>query len=406
MATIFTRIPKFNIQIGKVSSAGSHRHENQDTMFVISKPEIDCTIIAVADGHGRDTGALASNICKISIEEYTESNLALLDSNPILFLSTCNSHVQQKLRDAFVDYATQRNCEAKIDDNGVVLQRKNSNYTFTPIGGGSTLSIIVFKNGILYSANVGDSTGMLCVKNPTLKLSNIKYERDVARDGFARINSDNTPVSSLVITSDTHSPESVDEYIRIRDFRRSGDKAELLFVFDDQDREKPSCPPVFQISEDGTPTVVVPENQYYYKNVRKDRATYVCATYGTNYPDALASTRSIGDFNLNTFGVSEKPEIHSVNMNTVFEQMVGDENPIACVALCSDGIWDNWIYDNVQKYVMDDTCLHRIKSKPEDGVQDVANAFSVRNEHFARKNFGGNRDDQTCIIMYITPNTI
>jgi serine/threonine protein phosphatase PrpC len=161
---------------------------------------------------------------------------------------------------------------------------------------------------------------------------------------------------------------------------------------------------VFKISEDGTPTVEVPANQFYYKNVRKDHATYVCAPYSANYPDALASTRSIGDFNLNTFGVSEKPEIQSVNMNTVFEQMAGDESPIAAVVLCSDGIWDNWIYDHVQKFAMDDTCLNRIKSKPEDGAQDVANAFSVRNEHFARKNFGGNRDDQTCIIMYITPS--
>lgn len=404
MTTIFKSIPKFNIQIGKASSAGNVRRENQDTMFVISKPEIDCTIIAVADGHGRDTGALASNICKISIEEYTDSNLELLDSNPILFLSTCNSHVQQKLRDAFVDYATQRGCEAKIDENGVVLQRKNPNYEFSSISGGSTLSIIVFKKGILYSANVGDSTGMLCVKNPTLKPSDIKYERDVARDGFTRTNDDNTPVSSLIITSDTHSPENADEYIRIRNYRRSGDRAELLFIFDDQDCEKPSCPPVFQISEDGTPTVALPENHYYYKNVRKEHATYVCAPYSANYPDALASTRSIGDFNLNTFGVSEKPEIQSVNMNSVFEQMTGDENPIACVVLCSDGFWDNWIYDHVQKYVMDKTCLERIKNKPEDGVQDVANAFSIRNEHFARKNFGGNRDDQTCIIMYITPS--
>ena len=404
MTTIFKSIPKFNIQIGKASSAGNIRRENQDTMFVISKPEIDCTILAVADGHGRDTGALASNVCKISIEEYTDSNLALLNSNPVLFLSTCNSHVQQKLRDAFVEYATQQNFEAKIDENGVVLQRKTPNSPFTSISGGSTLSIVVFKNGILYSANVGDSTGMLCVKKPTLKLSDIKYERDVARDGFTRSNTDNTPVSSLIITSDTHSPEDVDEYIRIRNFRRSGDKAELLFVFDDQDREKPSCPHVFKISEDGTPTVEVPANQFYYKNVRKDRATYVCAPYSANHPDALASTRSIGDFNLNTYGVSEKPEIHSVNMNTVFEQMVGDENPIAAVVLCSDGIWDNWLYDHVQKFAMDHTCLNRIKSKPEDGAQDVANSFSVRNEQFARKNFGGNRDDQTCIIMYITPS--
>ena len=146
MTTIFTSIPKFNIQIGKASSAGNIRRENQDTMFVISKPEIDCTILAVADGHGRDTGALASNVCKISIEEYTDSNLALLDSNPVLFLSTCNSHVQQKLRDAFVEYATQQNFEAKIDENGVVLQRKTPNSPFTSISGGSTLSIVVFKN--------------------------------------------------------------------------------------------------------------------------------------------------------------------------------------------------------------------------------------------------------------------
>ena len=53
-ATIFNETivskPKFNIQIGHESRIGSKR-ENQDDKFVIHKPEIDCIILGVADGH-------------------------------------------------------------------------------------------------------------------------------------------------------------------------------------------------------------------------------------------------------------------------------------------------------------------------------------------------------------------
>ena len=69
--------------------------------------------------------------------------------------------------------------------------------------------------------------------------------------------------------------------------------------------------------------------------------------------------------------------------------------------LCSDGIWDNWIYEHVGKFVFDKSCLNAIEKDKENGAQRVTNSFMARNRTFAKKNFGGNSDNATGIVVYI-----
>jgi serine/threonine protein phosphatase PrpC len=171
------------------------------------------------------------------------------------------------------------------------------------------------------------------------------------------------------------------------------------------------CPPVFNISEDGTPTVR-PEDgsfEYYVKNVRKEKATYVC---GRSSELALAGTRSLGDIELHNLGVTHKPIIRSMDLNKVFvdlrkvikpEATEEDPDPMAvCVVLATDGVWDNWIYDHVQKFVMDKSCLKAIEKDKVLGAQRVCKSFMLRNQTFGRKNFGNSSDNSTGIVLYIT----
>jgi serine/threonine protein phosphatase PrpC len=80
-----------------------------------------------------------------------------------------------------------------------------------------------------------------------------------------------------------------------------------------------------------------------------------------------------------------------------------DPDPVTvCVVLCTDGVWDNWIYDHVQKFVMDKSCLKALEADKERGAQRVCKSFMLRNQGFATKNFGSSSDNSTGIVLYIT----
>ena len=231
-----------------------------------------------------------------------------------------------------------------------------------------------------------------------------------------------SPSTHIELTCD-HSPESIDEYIRMRAFKCSHEnpnRAELLCVYDNQHKPKPRCPPVFDISESGVPTIRQDDGkfEYYYKNVRKEKASYLSDRCGDN---VLSVTRALGDFKLQTLGLSNKPEIQSIDLEPIFAQLklqidtasavyayVGTEtvkpvDPMSvCVVLCTDGVWDNWIYEHVCKFVMDPSCLNAVVADPEKGAARVAKSFMLRNQAFARKNFGDGSDNATGIVMYIT----
>jgi len=298
---------------------------------------------------------------------------------------------------------------------------------------GTTFSVILVFDNKLWIANVGDSTGMLCAKHPIFKPSHLKLEKDVAIPEKAAVVGDDEEVKLspyLILTSEGHSPDNPEEYKRMRAFKHDEEKtnqAEVICVYDKTGRSKQYCQPVFEISEDGTLTVS-PVTEYYVKNVRKDKATYVSDKFGKH---VLASTRALGDYAMNLLGVSHKPEIKSLDLNIIFEELktqiaasaakketggggsnaaagaseagAEDPDPLSlAVVLFSDGVWDNWIYDHVQKFMMDKSCLNAIVADKERGAQRVCKSFMLRNQGLANKNFGRNSDNATGIVMYIT----
>jgi len=285
---------------------------------------------------------------------------------------------------------------------------------------GTTFSLILVLDKKLWIANVGDSTGILCAKHPIFKQSHLKFEKDVAIPEKVVVPSDDKLSEYIVLTSEGHSPENPEEYKRMRAFKPSEENpnhAELLCVYDKPGRTKTLCPPVFNISEDGEPTVRTDVTDYYVKNVRKEKAAYVSDRNGEY---VLASTRALADNALNKLGVSHKPEISSMDLNVIFGELKAQiavsaakketggggsdaEDPnTVCVVLCSDGVWDNWIFDHVQKFVMDKSCLNALVADKERGAQRVCKSFMLRNQAFATKNFGRNSDNATGIVMYIT----
>ena len=409
-------LQNLKIQFGQVDDIGNGRTQ-QDDSCVIIKPEINCAIFAVADGHGTETGHIAANACMAAIKEFTDANIVILSENPLQFLDRCYTHAQEQIREAFAKHYTEKGFEVK-HENGILLKRRFPTHSFTNVGGGSMLTIAVLNGTKLYIANVGDCAAQLCVNEPVLTHNMLKYEIDVATgktdleveidttagaasggaaDGASVTK---TRLTHLALTRD-HSPMSADEYRRVRKFRPSPtdpNKAELLFVYDEQDTPKPYCEPVFYVAEDGSLTVR-DDVTYYCKNVCKERATYVSVPNDANYTDALASARAMGDFNIGNYGVLPKPEIQSVDLNEVFKR-----TDVACMVIATDGVWDNWIPDHVTKFMMDKSCLSAIDADLEKGALRVTKSFMIRNHDFAQRNFRGSADNAMGIVVYLKPH--
>ena len=274
---------KLNLQLGWDTDIGGCTYKpNQDRNIIIPFVCNDGCLIGIADGHGV-RGEEVAELCEKIMNELVNEKMKDIIENPVDFLEYAFEYIQ---------------CE--IVNN------------FRDIKCGTTLSIIIVLEKKLWIANVGDSTGILCAKHPIFKRSHLIFERDVANKDktfIPSIEDSCIPKKYIVLTSETHSPENPEEYKRMRNFKRSEkdpNHAELLCIYDKQRILKHMCPSVFNIAEDGEPTVR-PEDgsfEYYFKNVRKEKGAYVSDRTGEN---VLASTRIIGDYALNILGVTHKP---------------------------------------------------------------------------------------------------
>jgi serine/threonine protein phosphatase PrpC len=360
---------------------------NQDRKIIIPFVEHNGCLIGMADGHGPRSEEVA-DLCEKMMIEMTETKMDRILINPVEFLEFAFDYIHSEIIKTYT-------C-------------------------GTTFSLIIILGKKMWIANVGDSTGILFAKHPIFNSSHLAFEKDVAipEKMYETKKADNDKLTNyIVLTSEDHSPEDPEEYKRMREFKPSEEDpnhAQVICIYDKQGRSKTKCPPVFNISEDGTPTVRPDDGsfEYYVKNVRREKATYVC---GRSSELALAGTRSLGDIELHNLGLTHKPIIRSMDLNKVFvdlratKQVVAavateeDPDPMTvCVVLATDGVWDNWIYDHVQKFVMDKSCLKAIEKDKVLGAQRVCKSFMLRNQTFGRKNFGNGSDNSTGIVLYIT----
>ena len=77
----------------------------------------------------------------------------------------------------------------------------------------------------------------------------------------------------------------------------------------------------------------------------------------------------------------------TTSAKTTEEEEVELDPITICVVLASDGVWDNWIYDNVQKFVMFKSCLKAIENDMVLGGQRVCKSLMLKNKSFAMSNF-------------------
>ena len=243
--------------------------------------------------------------------------------------------------------STYSNCS---DSNNSILDSKNSNNSVT----NSTTSVNTSTSMNSISTSISSSSGnssifgfttrtrtVTCDSNVSVgndveynlnmkhsllsgkaKEMLLKHERRITRLGNKIASNSNSYTnnnteeniedsSTLLITTE-HSPESMTEYIRFCAFRPHPDPVgslsnliphpELLTIYDEsQIADKSKCPCIFGPNLQNQLSVT--NNGRYYKNVRKEWASLVAVPPTAKFHDALAFTRSLGDFHLHTYGI-------------------------------------------------------------------------------------------------------
>lgn len=423
-------------QVGFDTDIGGGR-ENQDDFFVWQKREYGVTIACVLDGHGREVGKVAAVAARLALLKYCEETLQELLESPYKWLVNAHEIAHREIKAAFRKELEGQGFEVQeVIPEGYLLKRKLSQ-AWSCVHGGSTCSIVATIGFDMYIANVGDSSATLCTKLPVLRKSQLIHLGDAACDDrivpFDGTKEDDIPANTLELTAN-HSPESPSEFLRLRAFRhRDGDPTQplLMVVYDSPSCEKCRCNPVFELNAEGVPCVT--NKGRYYKNVRKEWASLVSTPGSARFQDALAMTRSLGDLHIESYGVIHLPEVQHIDLRKIFENLALEKSlssscsetanvqensstaaeavdssaetasafPVVCLVLSTDGVWDNWSYEDVNKFVMDPSCLGAIAASA-DGAQRVAVSFMQRNAVYAKRNFGGQADNATGIVLYLS----
>lgn len=82
-------------------------------------------------------------------------------------------------------------------------------------------------------------------------------------------------------------------------------------------------------------------------------------------------------------------------------QTISSDGSSFCIVLATDGIWDNWLYEDVSKVLLDPSRIIDL-SNNKNATQAITNFFVHRNSIISKKNFGSHADNATAILIYFS----
>jgi len=379
--------PTFKVQFGSYTEIGGG-HQNQDTFLIFSRPSEKLYFFAMIDGHGTELGSVAANSVRSCILDYMTHHFLEIKNNPVQTLNNIFILSHNSIKDAFKVELTRRKCGFTETADGYLV--KNGFFT-VDITGGATCSIIVIVDDIIYIANVGDSSGVLFSN-----ISCLNQQRDVHHvydfgfpEGEKELHTNNNSTNMLFLTTD-HSPCNVDEIKRIN---KNPTEKRVVLMYDQTNI-------IFDpFDKNATPS------GGYYKNVRNEYGIIAMTPLSEPNRIGLAMTRSLGDFKLNCYGISNLPEVRCIKLLDIMEgvkhQKAHSSLMPLCIVLATDGVWDNWKFEDIKDCVINDTCLKDL-TESSNGAQIATETFMEINNFYGEQNFGTSADNATCILIYIS----
>lgn len=387
--------------IGDYTDIGGCK-ENQDAMVRYEDEKI--IIISIIDGHGSN-GKKVATFCKIELENMIALSMEEILSEPTNFLSEIFSIIHRSLALNIIREKNELGLVCRWEPSGALLIKKSYADVWEPImSGGATMTIsILFKDTLkLYVANVGDSEAMLCSVKPILQ-NNDLVDINIETEAKAESETELPDRLNYIMITGNHSPNNKKEYERIQLDPTIIKKP--LFIYDALIKTNGSSNGgnIYDTSKTDAVMLVPSNNNIYCKNVRKEYATYLSLPEDELPTKCnLAVCRSVGDFPMVPYGCSSIPTIRVIDCQTILQRYEEtDEKPMLCLLVSSDGLWDNWNYQDVQEFMMHSTCLNAVSIYHPNGTQRVITSLMERNKLYGTQHFGNNSDNATSIGLYI-----
>lgn len=247
---------KLQCQWGSGTDIGGGR-ENQDDYFLWGKEELGLTVACVLDGHGREVGKVAAASAKLALIKYFDEHYEGLFVDPAKVLIEAHEYAHLAIRQAFKSVLEAQGFVIQETQDGYLMKRKTAFDNWGCVHGGTSCSIVAIVGSKVYTANVGDSSAILCSSYPVLQPTHLEHITDAASPKIKQEAISNTmqstPSSPVLLITAEHSPESPSEFKRLRDFRKRDNnmlQPALYVVYDSSTHDKGLCHEVFDVSKD------------------------------------------------------------------------------------------------------------------------------------------------------------
>jgi serine/threonine protein phosphatase PrpC len=379
-------IPIINLS-GSTDIGGGNDNQDQYSILYFEFNGHTIRILIILDGHGSRNGRFIAEIAKTFLEKYFSENILLLLENTHECLNTAYSLTNEEIRKSLKEKTIKENRIVEEVDGYLTSGYNINSQSF--ISGGTTCTIAVIIDNIhMYVSNVGDSDAIIFT---TSNISS-KVITDVKDDAlnFQIIKDEN--ISNIHIITGNHSAENINEFDRVR---KNFTPPYLIFEYDKLYPK--GYVDIYEKNVDDDNYHITGKGNYV-KNIRNEYGSIVTSPRSAPFDSSLSMTRSLGDFYLQKYGVTFIPSIKYINLNEIFEK-----SPIFSILIASDGVWDNWTYETISNFILNEDYLNRINNN-EDISQEVCNSLIAKNDEFGRKNFGISRDNATAILLYLKKN--
>lgn len=423
--------------------------KNQDTYFTA---EFDAHnwLFGVLDGHGSENGTLAAEVASAVIKEYCVEHFSDLRTDATAVFNAAFERAHEAVRVALLEADPEL-----VDEQGVPCEQweePNRGVRQEAADGGTTATVIALIDGAkLIHAQVGDSSAMLGGvlrpgRKPPWPLTSSPADAG-GHSSSSGSGDGGAPSLDREVLGDMafeelmaeHSATNGAEYERML---ASGARGPLVrFVYEtpsiDFD-EVEHLPSIWRLAEApasqstsvglsvGLSTVQLrpvgqPRSAHTPKPKRKyvldDKTRDLALADGTmpknsrgelpailltpkldatfpkmELPQSLAMTRSIGDLYMQTYGVTWRPEVSSIDLASRAESLDG-----LTLILASDGIWDLWTNREVFPLIL----------RPPEGAATspaaVVQSFYELSLERGTEFFGSSADNMTGIVVYLSP---